>query len=451
MRQFQPVIWSKGTFLSPQHLQSQERFVEDCSHFYLDALQPRGWGLREIQMDSKALSEGRLAITRAVGIFPDALPVDIGDSEAPPPARNLADCFRPGQQSCIFFLSVPEYLQGGMNVSIGHAQVSTRFVAHSRMVRDENTGSGEKPVQVAQRNLRILAEGENREGSVVMGCARILRTEAGKFELDHAYIPPLIDIHAHRSLTRILSGMIELLVTRSSQLSGARRQKNQSLADFTASDIANFWLLYTINSHLPALRHMLDTAGIAPEQLYRECSILAGALTAFSTRIGPQDLPVYTHQDLGACFFQLDKIIRLLLETVVPSNFIALPLRQVRDTIYAASIEKDAYFEGSRFYLGVSADLRDADLIARAPALLKCGSATEIETLIRNALPGLRLQHVPVPPKAIPVKLRYQYFAVEASGTVWQSVLRARNFAVYAPDELLNPQMELIVLLAKPV
>jgi type VI secretion system protein ImpJ len=196
---------------------------------------------------------------------------------------------------------------------------------------------------------------------------------------------------------------------------------------------------------------MLDTAGIAPEQLYRECSILAGALTAFSTRIGPQDLPVYTHQDLGACFFQLDKIIRLLLETVVPSNFIALPLRQVRDTIYAASIEKDAYFEGSRFYLGVSADLRDADLIARAPALLKCGSATEIETLIRNALPGLRLQHVPVPPKAIPVKLRYQYFAVEASGTVWQSVLRARNFAVYAPDELLNPQMELIVLLAKPV
>jgi hypothetical protein len=36
-------------------------------------------------------------------------------------------------------------------------------------------------------------------------------------------------------------------------------------------------------------------------------------------------------------------------------------------------------------------------------------------------------------------------------GPVWESVQRARNFAVYAPAELLNPQMELIILLAQPV
>jgi type VI secretion system protein ImpJ len=136
---------------------------------------------------------------------------------------------------------------------------------------------------------------------------------------------------------------------------------------------------------------------------------------------------------------------------VVPSNFVALPLKMVRDTIYATSIEKDAYFEGSRFYLAISADIRDADLIERAPQLLKACSATQLETLIRNALPGLRLQHVATPPRAIPVKLRHQYFAIELGGPVWESVLRARNFAVYAPSELLNPQMELIILLSQPV
>jgi hypothetical protein len=46
------------------------------------------------------------------------------------------------------------------------------------------------------------------------------------------------------------------------------------------------------------------------------------------------------------------------------------------------------------------------------------------------------------------VKLRHQYFAIEQGGPVWESVLRARNFAVYAPAEILNPQMELIILLA---
>jgi type VI secretion system protein ImpJ len=135
---------------------------------------------------------------------------------------------------------------------------------------------------------------------------------------------------------------------------------------------------------------------------------------------------------------------------VVPSNFIALPLKLVRDTIYATSIEKDAYFEGSLFYLAISADIRDVDLIDRSKKLLKACSATQIETLIRNALPGLRLQHVSTPPRSIPVKLRHQYFAIEQSGPIWESIQRARNFAVYAPAELLNPQMELIILLAQP-
>lgn len=450
MRQLQPVIWSKGTFLSPQHLQAQERFVEDSAHFYLDSLNSNSWGFNDIQIDNKALSEGRLAITRASGIFPDAMPLDIPTSEFPPPARLLDECFLHGRQSCTFFLAVPEYLQGGMNVAVNRSQVSTRFMAQLLMVRDENTGSGEKPIQVAKKNLQILAEGENREGSVALGFLRILRSETGTYQVDPSYIPPLIDVHAHPTMKRILSNMVELLVTRGSQLSGSRRQKNQSLADFTASDVANFWLLYTINSHLPVLRHFLESTNVRPELLFNELSDLAGALTSFSSKISPKDLPAYNHDQLGVCFGELDRLIRVMLETVVPSNFIALPLKKVRDTIYATSIEKDSYFEGSRFYLAISADIRDADLIDRAPQLLKACSATHIETLIRNALSGLRLQHVATPPRAIPVKLRHQYFAIETAGPVWESVLRARNFAVYAPSELLNPQMELIILLAQP-
>ena len=177
--------------------------------------------------------------------------------------------------------------------------VSTRFLSQLQMVRDENTGSGEKPVQVARKNLQILADGENREGSVLLGFMRILRSETGIYQVDSAYVPPLIDIHAHPALKRILSNMVELLVARSSQLSGTRRQKNQSLADFSASDVANFWLLYTINSHLPVLRHFLESSNIQPETLFSELSDMAGALTAFSSKIAPRDLPAYNHEQLA--------------------------------------------------------------------------------------------------------------------------------------------------------
>ena len=367
MRQLQPVIWSKGTFLSPQHLQAQERFVEDSARFYLDSLNARSWGFREIQIDTKALSEGRLAITLASGIFPDALSLDIPASEYPPPARVLDECFQDGRQSCTFYLAVPEYLQGGMNVSVDRRQVSTRFLAQLLMVRDENTGSGEKPVQVARKNLQILAEGENREGSVVLGFIRILRSETGMYQVDPTYIPPLIDIHAHPTLKRILSNMVELLVARSSQLSGSRRQKNQSLADFTASDVANFWLLYTINSHLPVLRHFLESTNIQPELLFNELSDLAGALTAFSSKIAPRDLPAYNHEQLGVMLRRTRPADPRHAGNGDPQQLRRAAAQNGRDTIYATSIDKDAYFEGSRFYLAISADIRDAELIDRTP------------------------------------------------------------------------------------
>jgi type VI secretion system protein ImpJ len=450
MRQLQPVIWSKGTFLSPQHLQAQERFVEDSARFYIDTLNSVAWGFLSLQVDARALSEGTFAITHATGVFPDALAIEVPASDPPPAGRVLADCFRDQRQSCIFYLAIPQYLHGGVNVSLGKSRVSTRFLSHMQMVRDENNGSVEKPVQVARKNLQILAEGDNLEGAVVLGCARILRSQTGAFQLDPAYVPPMLDIHGNLTLKRILSGIVELLVTRGNQLSSTRRQKNQSLADFSASDVANFWLLYTINTYLPGLRHLLNSTRVTAEKLFQEMSDLAGALTSFSNKIDPRDLPVYEHGNLGVCFAELDRLIRLMLETVVPTNFVSLPLKLVRDAIYATSIDKDAYFEGSRFYLAVSADIQDADVIDRSPKYMKVCSATQMETLVRNALPGLRLQYLATPPRALPVKLRYHYFAIEQSGPIWDSIRRARNFAVYSPSEILNPQLELAILLAEP-
>src|SRR5947209_4005205 len=83
--------------------------------------------------------------------------------------------------------------------------------------------------------------------NTVLRLARIKRSPAGLFQLDPRHVPPLLDLTASDYLVAIVRRLVEILSARSSSLSGTRRQKNQSLADFTASDIANFWLLYSIN------------------------------------------------------------------------------------------------------------------------------------------------------------------------------------------------------------
>ena len=98
------------------------------------------------------------------------------------------------------------------------------------MVRDENTGLSEKPVQIARKNLRILFEGEVQEGNAVLRMARITRSPAGLFQLDVRHVPPLLDLAASDYLVAIARRLVEILSARSSSLSGGRRQKNQSLA-----------------------------------------------------------------------------------------------------------------------------------------------------------------------------------------------------------------------------
>ena len=143
------------------------------------------------------------------------------------------------------------------------------------------------------------------------------------------------------------------------------------------------------------------------------------------------------HESLGPIFSELDEKLRALLETVVPTNLVSLPLKLMpgSNSIYAAAIEQDKYLANTRMYLAVSAETTEENVIQRVPQLVKTCSATHIEHLVRQALPGIQLRHLTNPPSAIPVKLKYQYFALNQSGPAWEAVNRARNFAAYVPGE----------------
>ncbi len=150
---------------------------------------------------------------------------------------------------------------------------------------------------------------------------------------------------------------------------------------------------------------------------------------------------------MSGVFSDLAEKLRLLLDTVVPTNVVSLPLKNTSNSIYATAIDQDKYLANTRMYLAISADASDDTIIRRVPQLVKACSATHIDQLISNALPGIVLTYIPNPPSAIPVKMKHQYFSLSQSGAAWETVPRARNFAVYVPAEISNPQMELVILL----
>ncbi|HEY7895258.1 MAG TPA: type VI secretion system baseplate subunit TssK [Gemmatimonadaceae bacterium] len=447
MRQMQPVLWTKGVLLSPQHLQTQDRFLEDLIQFQLSGLTYCPWGFHRLEIDHEALAAGSFAISQAAGIFPDGLLFDLPLNDPAPAPKVLEGVWEQDQTELDIYLAVPEYRASGHNVAVSPGDSSARYAAEVLLRRDENTGLAEKPIQVAKKNFRLLVQGESLEGNSTLRVARVRRSATGDLSLDPQFVPPLIDIGASDFVIAIARRLVEILSARSSVLAGTRRQKNQSLADFSIADVASFWLLYTINTYFPQLRHLYETKRGHPEELFTAMLSLAGALTTFSTVVHPRDLPAYEHEDLTTCFAKLDEQLRMLLETVVPSNCVSLPLRLVQQSIYATALDQDKYLTAPQLYLAVDANMSPADLIQRAPALIKISSADRIDHLIRQALGGVPLTYTPNPPPAVPVKVSSHYFQVGKSGSEWDAITRARNLAAYVPSDFPSPQLELLVVL----
>jgi len=50
---------------------------------------------------------------------------------------------------------------------------------------------------------------------------------------------------------------------------------------------------------------------------------------------------LYEHDDLGPLISSLEAKLRSLLETVVPTNVISLPLKRVQSSIYATALDDE--------------------------------------------------------------------------------------------------------------
>jgi type VI secretion system protein ImpJ len=452
MKHLQRVVWSKGMFLTPQHFQAQDEYFEQHLHFRATAASSCNWGLTGLAIDLEALSNGIFTIRHCRGILPDGLTFNIPEADEPPPGREVAEHFAPTDPELDVFLALPESRTRGKNVTVVNGQASrtdigTRYIGETRMVLDESGGLEQKPVQVATKNFRLVFAGESLDGSAFIRLARITRSPAGTYILRSEFIPPALSLDTSDYLLLMLRRLIELLAAKSGALSSMRRQAGRSLAEFGHSDTANFWLLHTANTYLPQLKHLWIARRRHPELMYLMMLGLAGALSTFSLDEQARNLPDYDHDNLGGCFTELDEKIRILLETAIPSKCISIPLSLTEKSIWTGEIKDERYFKKTQFYLSVGAQMTVDEVIKQVPKLMKASSPAEIQRLVRNALPGISLRHVPVPPSAIPVKLTRQYFSLNQSGVLWDGVVKAQRASIFVPDEIAKPELELLIVM----
>jgi len=437
------VVWSEGMYLGPQHFQAQSRYFEDSIKIAISSLWFKPYGLLGCGLDEEALRNGTLALIHARGVFPDGMPFLMPECDFLPAPRAVAELFPPTRDRLTVSLAVPERKPQGLNTVLSGAADHGRFLAETRVLRDETTGTDERPVQIGRKNIRWLLDTEPADGLVVLPVARIMRDGAGHIVFDPDFIPPCLQISSSERLMLLLGRLVGILEEKSSSIAGGPATNG----DFAPRDIANFWLQHAVNAALAPLRHLWVSKRGHPEELHTELSRLAGALCTFTIDSHPRTLPLYNHENLSECFDALDRHIRTHLEIMVPTNCVAIPLEKVSDYTLEGAIGDTRCLGRARWFLGIRSNLGEVEVITRTPQLVKVCSAKFVGELVRRAIAGLTLTHQPVPPSALPVKLEMQYFSINRSGPFWDHILQTRRVGIYIPGELPEPEVELLVIL----
>jgi type VI secretion system protein ImpJ len=450
MKLLSKIVWSEGMYLAPQHFQAQNRYFEDSLHFATSNLWNEMYGFAACEVDADALQNGLLALSHARGIFEDGLAFDMPECDHLPQPRSFAELFSPTADHLTICLAVPRWAPDGKNCELETVQNATsRYACQVETLHDENTGRDEKPIPLGHKNIRLILESEASGSVLTLPVARVVRDGTGHFAADPTFIPPCLQVSASPRLMSLLSRLVEILEEKSAMVSQEQQQqaKGKFQSGLSARQVSQFWFLHAINSSLTPLRHILLSKHGHPEELFREMSRLAGALCTFGLDTHPRTLPSYDHRNLDRCFDILDEHIRRHLEIVVPAQAITIPLKPAQRYFYEGEIRDQRCFGRTRWILGIQSPIGEADLISKAPQLVKLCSAKFVPDLVKRAMPGLSLTQVQVPPSSVAARIDSQYFTVNRTGPCWEHIMQSRKVGVYVPGEIPSPEMELIVIL----
>ena len=440
------LLWGEGLFLRPQHFQQQDQYHEHRLHESIKALHPYAWGVNHVQIDRDALGNNTLRLLELSLVFQDGEIYNAPGADELPDALDLSKLLQ-SQQTVTFYAALPAFKHFGGNFAApDQPNSAARYGQANLETPDLYTHAAQAELAYLQKSLRLVAESEPRDSYVNFPLLRLRRLSTGGFEPDPSFVPPSLSIRSAPLLFLQLRRLIDALQAKVGALCGHHREPSKHVVEFRSGDMSSFWLLHTASSAFASLTHYFHHPALHPERLYEQLLGLAGALMTFSKTHTLTDLPPYLHGDPGPAFAKVHGIIRDLLDTVISSKYFSIALSETKPSYHHGMLDSGKIDDKTAFYLAVSADLPALELVEVVPLRFKVGAPDDVEKFVLSAMPGVRLQHSPQVPAAVPVRPDTYYFTIEAKGKMYERMLQAQSVSIYVPSGMSDLKLELVAV-----
>ncbi|CAD5109358.1 type VI secretion system baseplate subunit TssK [Zestomonas carbonaria] len=432
-----PVIWSEGLFVKPQHFQQQSRSLEHLIHQRVNSVSEHLYGFSELELNHEYLSFGKIAIVRARGAMPDGSTFDIPNDVPPPTPLAINDLSAVNQ---VVYLTLPLRSDGVLEIQWPDSYANTRYVARSEEVKDSHSLEGDHvQMDLALPNLQLSLERDDRSAFTGIALCRILdKRPDGSLVLDEAFYPTSLSLTAIPPLQRFLG-----------EIAGLMRERAKNIAERIGSpgqagvaDVTDFNLLQTLNRLQPYFQHLSRLRHVHPEQLYIAFSQACGELVTFTDegRL-PQEYSPYQHDDLRLSFRTLEETLRRALSTVLQPRAVSLPIVKQQYGMLTAAVQDKRLLADAEFILAVRARMPLEKLRQQFVQQAKVASMEKLPELVSLQLPGIPLSPLPVAPRHLPFHAGFTYFQLDRSHPSWQMMRETAGFGFHIAGEY--PELEL--------
>lgn len=455
-----PLFWHQGLFLQPQHFQLLDLSFQSLLIPFNEFLQPYFWGIGEWEVQRGALANRTFNILKGEFLFPDgtytALP-----GNALIEARSFQEAWVEGGKPLTVYVGLKKFNYNGENVTVlpkleNVAEVTTRFVtiADPEEVRDLHAGGPDGKVKRLYYVLKIFWETELAQlGDYMLLPFAQLERVGAEIRLAERFIPPALSLASSETLQNIVREIRDQLAGRGHQLEEYKRERGIQTAEFGTRDMVYLLALRSLNRYIPLLFHFTEAPHVHPWWVYSILRQIVGELSTFSENVnmlgelksGEKALPPYDHRNLGECFTAAQALISQLLDEITagPEYIIRLLFD---GTYYSAELNPAIFAGRNRFYLVFKTEEDPREVLHSLITAAKLSSRAALPLLIARALPGINLEHLPVPPQELPRRASCLYFQIDHHNEQWAAVEKSNNLALYwdrAPEDL---EVELMVV-----
>lgn len=437
MGEYSRVVWSEGTYVSPQHFQQNDRYTDDKLHNIVRFAQAHYYGVFDLDFNDSLLKQGVVSLSRLEIAFEDGTvfiptPLEIDLLKFSMPA-NIAETK--------LYLVIIRVTASSNEVSYESDDIkNTRYTAFEKpLVDTSDNDSDSRVVTLARLNARLMLEDDIHSSLIKIPLAIVSSNDNFEVEIQQGYIPPTLIAQKNNKLNNYINELYGLLLQKSKSLAGAVNDPNRG----GSLEITDFLMLQTVNRYLAYMLHQKQASNHThPEELFISLSKLCGDLMTFLPTRKMGDMPVYNHRNLKDCYQHLMSNLRISLSTILEQRIIRIDLSKKDSATYVAQTPNAQILNIADFVLAVKADMPNETLRHNLPSIMKISTVEQIGELVAYHLPGIKLNALSVAPRELPYHSGYVYFELDKQTELWERFDDSSGMAFHIAGDFPNIDLE---------